>query len=145
MMKKCTKCGERKPSADFYTKTAQCKECIKQRVRKYRADNLERCLIYDRQRNMLPHRVQQRNEYAQTEHGRAMLNKGKIAWIKRNPEKRRTHFATWIAIRNGKLIKRPCEICGELKAHAHHEDYSKPLEVRWLCPRHHVARHREIS
>jgi hypothetical protein len=37
------------------------------------------------------------------------------------------------AIKNGNLKKDPCEECGKLKAHAHHDDYSKPLNVRWLC------------
>ena len=41
---------------------------------------------------------------------------------------------------NRKLVKRPCEMCGA-DAQAHHEDYSKPLEVRWLCPVHHRQRH----
>lgn len=37
---------------------------------------------------------------------------------------------------NGVLVRQPCEVCGS-KAQAHHNDYSKPLEVRWLCPLHH--------
>lgn len=41
------------------------------------------------------------------------------------------------AIKKGLLIRKPCEVCGAEKVHAHHEDYLKPLEVRWLCPKHH--------
>lgn len=41
------------------------------------------------------------------------------------------------AIKRGKLVRRPCEECGNPKSHGHHEDYSKPFEVRWLCARHH--------
>lgn len=40
------------------------------------------------------------------------------------------------ALKKGTLV-RPgrCENCGkECKPHAHHDDYAKPLEVRWLCP-----------
>ena len=37
----------------------------------------------------------------------------------------------------------PCEVCGERKTHAHHDDYSKPLEVKWLCKKHHDEHHRE--
>lgn len=48
------------------------------------------------------------------------------------------------AIFHGRLVKQPCERCGAGKAHAHHEDYSKPLDVVWLCQTHHQARHREI-
>jgi len=43
-------------------------------------------------------------------------------------------------IRSGRLAPQPCEVCGE-KAIAHHDDYSKPLEVKWLCHKHHRERH----
>jgi hypothetical protein len=45
------------------------------------------------------------------------------------------------AVRQGKVTRRPCEICQEPNAQGHHEDYSKPLEVRWLCPKHHREEH----
>jgi len=44
------------------------------------------------------------------------------------------------AVRTGALIPQPCTECGA-KAEAHHEDYTKPLDVRWLCPHHHRLRH----
>ena len=47
------------------------------------------------------------------------------------------------AISNGLLVKGACERCGDMKVHAHHEDYSRPLDVNWLCPLHHSERHRE--
>ena len=46
------------------------------------------------------------------------------------------------SLRNGKIKRKPCEICGERKSFAHHEDYSKPLEVLWLCSKHHRQKHR---
>lgn len=42
-------------------------------------------------------------------------------------------------IRRGQMFKQPCEVCGEIKVQAHHTDYGKPLEVRWLCKVHHRA------
>src|SRR5260370_14798419 len=46
------------------------------------------------------------------------------------------------ALKAGKLIKQPCEVCGTTEnIHAHHEDYSKPLDVRWLCASHHAGLH----
>lgn len=47
------------------------------------------------------------------------------------------------AVRNGKLIKLDCEICGSKNSQAHHEDYSKHLEVIWLCPLCHKKKHQE--
>jgi len=49
------------------------------------------------------------------------------------------------AIRNGTLRRRPCERCGNPKAEGHHEDYSKPLDVTWLCRKHHRIRHAEMA
>ena len=40
----------------------------------------------------------------------------------------------------GKVKRQPCEVCGAQPAEAHHEDYSKPLDVEWLCPTHHRER-----
>ena len=45
------------------------------------------------------------------------------------------------AIRKGTLVRRPCEECGAVETHAHHDDYTKPLDVRWLCARHHRLAH----
>ena len=45
------------------------------------------------------------------------------------------------AIRRGALQRGPCLVCGEAKTEAHHEDYSKPLDVLWLCRRHHLDLH----
>ena len=39
--------------------------------------------------------------------------------------------------------RKPCAVCGSKKfVHAHHDDYSRPLDVKWLCAMHHVKEHR---
>ena len=58
-----------------------------------------------------------------------------------NPEKRKANLAVGNALRAGKLHKEPCAICGKIKSQAHHEDYYKPLDVVWLCGRHHMELH----
>lgn len=46
------------------------------------------------------------------------------------------------ALKTGRLARRPCEKCGCERVQAHHPNYSKPFEVRWLCQKHHTALHR---
>jgi hypothetical protein len=41
------------------------------------------------------------------------------------------------ALEKGIIVKEPCLICGNPKVEGHHKDYSKPLEVDWLCTKHH--------
>jgi uncharacterized protein YdaU (DUF1376 family) len=48
------------------------------------------------------------------------------------------------ALARGDLVKQPCELCGAPTVEMHHDDYSKPLEVRWLCRPHHNDFHNRI-
>jgi hypothetical protein len=61
-----------------------------------------------------------------------------------HPERYRAHKLVDAAIKLGRVSKTNCELCGVEKVEAHHEDYSKPLEIRWLCHKHHMKRHAEI-
>lgn len=45
-----------------------------------------------------------------------------------------------MALRRGALVRQPCEVCGAA-AEMHHDDYTKPTAVRWLCRAHHLAWH----
>jgi hypothetical protein len=45
------------------------------------------------------------------------------------------------AIEKGLMTRQSCEVCGSSNTQAHHEDYDKPLEVKWLCPSHHAKVH----
>lgn len=47
------------------------------------------------------------------------------------------------AILSGRLIQQPCNQCGSSKnINAHHHDYTRALEVEWLCASCHIARHK---
>lgn len=54
---------------------------------------------------------------------------------------RNAHSKVFKALQTGQLIKKPCEVCGVEETEAHHDDYAKPLEVRWLCRLHHRQWH----
>ena len=67
----------------------------------------------------------------------------RIRQIERWPKKEKARKLCHSAVRSGALIKKPCEVCGtEEDIHGHHDDYSKPLSVRWLCRKHHREVHK---
>lgn len=61
-----------------------------------------------------------------------------------NEEKNRARRALMYEVERGRIVRQSCDVCGKPDAHGHHEDYSKPLDVRWLCPAHHTERHHEM-
>lgn len=136
MEKACFKCKEVKPITDFYVHPAmgdrrlnKCKECTKRDVQaNYRA-NLEHYREYEKGRALVEHRVEARRAYSQTPEGRAAHARAHRRQVERNPVKTAARTASGNAIRNGRLLRQPCEVCGKGKAQAHHDDYSKPLDV----------------
>lgn len=67
------------------------------------------------------------------------------AYADRHPLKHAAKVSVMIAVRSGRLARKPCEVCGEFPSQAHHDDYSKPLDVLWLCTVHHGERHRLLN
>jgi len=75
----------------------------------------------------------------------AKANPEKVAenkrrWAERNPEKRMAQAAVSNALRDGRLVRGECARKGSDcsgRIEAHHEDYSRPLDVTWLCSAHH--------
>lgn len=148
--KVCFKCGVERPLTEFYAHPRmkdgtvnKCKECNKKDVRKNYRDNVEHYAEYEVSRRDEPHRVKARQEYALTERGVERGNLAKRSYITRNPVKQKAHKLLTNAVRDGKVGKTPCEVCNSTyKIHGHHDDYAKPLEVRWLCSKHHREWHR---
>lgn len=60
------------------------------------------------------------------------------------PEKARAREVVRYALVTGDLIKEPCSVCGDVKSEAHHEDYTKPLDVVWFCRYHHMEHHGKL-
>jgi hypothetical protein len=130
-MKRCFRCGEVKAIDEFYRHPmmtdghlGKCKECTKIDVRGNYRIRLSDKHAYDKART----KTTERRLSRLAQH---------IRWAERHPEKERAHRKVHNALRDGRLVRLPCEMCGETKTQAHHDDYAKPLEVRWLCFRCH--------
>lgn len=146
--KTCTKCATPKPLGSFYEnkkqrggRNTECKECAKTRVKAARARNIEHYREFDKRRASLPHRVLARKEYQRTLAGKKAFYNSTRNQHKRYPEKVRARLKLNRAVKSGKIVKQPCEVCGNREVNGHHDDYSKPLEVRWLCMVHHKQVH----
>lgn len=133
--KPCIRCGESKTIDEFYTHPRmadghlnKCKGCCKKdaaivsRTQKARERDFKR-------HHENPERRRQTRECTYRRR-------------KANPEKVRAYNAIQRAITSGKVKRLPCEVCGDAKSEGHHDDYAKPLEVKWLCRKHHAEIHR---
>lgn len=61
-----------------------------------------------------------------------------------HPERDAARWAVHRAVKMGEMVRENCVKCGNSETQGHHEDYSKPLDVVWLCREHHEERHLEI-
>ena len=126
--------------------------------KKYSLAHPDRCRASEKKwRQSNPEAVKaQKKKWRKTEGGRAyaarrakvyrekygdLIAAKKKIFIKNNPVKTRAREKFHAAVRYGKIKRQPCEVCGKEKAHGHHDDYLKPLEVRWLCAVHHKEVH----
>lgn len=134
-MKSCTLCNQVKSLDEFYKANGcadghanQCIVCVKARARIRHVQKRDEIRAYDRQRSKLPHRVLQRVRQTQKER-------------EQSPERYRARTAVNNAVRDGRLLKMDCAFCGASKTVAHHHDYSRPLDVTWLCTPCHARFH----
>lgn len=150
MKKKCFKCGEILDLSEFYKHKQmadghlnKCKKCSRKDSSEHREANIDYYLEYDRMRSSYHERKAQREKYKATEKGKERQREGAKIWVERNREKREAHIAVGNALRDGKLSREKCMECGEENAQAHHSDYSKPLNVDWLCIQCHCDLHKK--
>jgi hypothetical protein len=147
-MKTCKECGIEKSLSEYYAhkKMAdghlnKCKICVKIRISKHREVNLYRIKAYDKERAMFPERVKARKQYAKSNAGKIAKKKALEKYRIKHNQRNYAHIAVNNALRDGKIEKIPCLICGDEKVEGHHPDYSRPLDVIWLCNKHHRETH----
>ena len=114
--KTCFKCGRTLPITEFYTHPQmldghlnKCKECTKRDVAERKKNSPE-------------------SDF-----------ETRLKTCRKNPTHKNAYYVVAAAVRAGKIVKPSvCSGCGcpdtEQRMEAHHHDYSKPLDVIWLCP-----------
>ena len=147
--KPCFVCLAVKPLDQFYRHAAmkdgrlnKCIECTKAAVILNRLAKIDHYRSYDRKRGNLPHRIEARTQYQQTEAFRISRAAAAKRWAVTNAIRKAASTAVSNAVRDRRLTPMPCFVCGA-RAQAHHPDYSAPLAVSWLCRTHHAQTHRE--
>ena len=86
--------------------------------------------------------LERKKKYQSTEKGKIVNTKSVTAYRKRFPERQRARAKLIYHLGKGRIVKQPCR-CGAENVQAHHPDYSKPLDVVWLCPGCHGMEHRK--
>lgn len=139
-LKICFKCHQEKLHSEFYKHNkmldgylGKCKVCAKKNALEHREKNLEKIREYDRKRGGLKHRIK--------------LNTRTTKRFRQQfPLKYKAYSEINNAIRSGKLTKPDkCPNCNSSRQiEGHHDDYSKPLDVKWLCAACHRQLHRDL-
>lgn len=134
-LKTCIMCGKSLPTGEFYRHEAmadghlnKCKQCCRSCAITNRRAKVDYYREYDRARMTTARRKES-------------LARRQRRYREANPVKAAARAAVNRAVMSGALRKMPCEVCGCHEVDGHHDDYAKPLSVRWLCRKHHLELH----
>lgn len=146
-MKACSRCKTEKNESEFSKNRRNtdglfyvCKDCSRECKKIWTEQNKEHLRNY-----------RETDSYKKSIHKYRSTNKCKERYkeyLELNPvakQKLIVRQFTRSQIISKKIVKLPCQVCGELKSEAHHKDYNKPLEVVWLCRKHHRELHNNIK
>jgi hypothetical protein len=121
MKKYCRQCDQDVRRADYYRHPytadglmAVCKGCHRANVKANREANAGYYREYERGRSNLPHRVEAREQYAQTPEGKAAHIRAHRRQRELRPLQRKARVIAGNAIRDGRLTRKPCEVCGNV-------------------------------
>jgi len=128
MEKVCSKCKEELDVSEFYKDKrakdglySSCKKC----QREYGKNNYEKYVKeYQKNNRELLNRWY-RKYFSKEDKNKLKKCRAKLFW----------------AIKSNKITRGECEVCGQKNTEAHHPDYDKPLDVIWLCKKHHTLIH----
>ena len=143
--KACRCCGDHKEFILFPLekrnkdgRAARCRECEYKRFSIWaKGDGRKK-----RKSSVLKYQATEKGKQAKKRAGKKFANRDRES----SPLKYLAHKKLASYVRNGRIIKPDsCETCGlsDVRIHGHHDDYAKPLEVRWLCSKCHTKWHKE--
>ena len=148
-MKQCFKCTRSLPLSEFYEHPmmadghlGKCKDCTKKDTAARVAEKMKdpRWVEQEMERHRIKQQLRRlsgRDKKLSPEKKREVQKRHREKY----PDRASARAAVSQATRKKTIIREPCVVCGASNSQAHHDDYSKPLEVMWLCPAHHAARH----
>jgi hypothetical protein len=152
--KMCTKCKTVKPLTEFVRRQTRsdgrcshCKECYRKRSAELWWNHRDKALEYAR-RCYDPQKKRASYERQMADPSkREALRRREVARAKANKDKKPAQAACQKAVKNGFLVRpKACTQCGQAsgRIEGHHHDYSKPLDVIWLCVKCHRRMHHGI-
>lgn len=146
-MKTCNRCGQVRSIDMFPTNKGaadghknQCRDCVSLRAKEWWKRNIQNpsWRLSRRYNSRLKGRLRRAMGYK-------AAKQDQVEYMKARREKHPEIFLAYAkvqwAVRSGKLVRLPCEQCGSTNTNAHHDNYKKPLDVRWFCVPCHHAHH----
>ncbi len=145
-LKQCSRCNLEKALDAFPKQRTYCKKCWYKQCRpaiaRWVKNHPEKMRAYSKE---WKEKNEERVRVQKKKHRKEILpelNKYNREYRAKNKAIKQAHDAVKYAKKIGKLVPRPCEVCGSV-AHAHHSSYEKNMRlvVKWLCPQHHSEAH----
>lgn len=123
---------------------------------RWRSRNKEKYLVYRREYEKKYSKTEKRKKYLSDyskkwhsinrEKRRPFAYEIRLRWYQDHPDGIKAHYLVREAIRKGKMTKPDnCIKCktNNKRLEAHHDNYSKPYEVKWLCRSCHILQHKQ--
>ena len=141
-LKKCNSCKEVKTVDNFYWVRRRnnrfhiCKVCATAKKRDE----------YPKARDSRKVKMREYSkEWVKRVGGKEYANGMAKKMMAKYPEKWKARSQLRNAVKLGNIQKQFCRVCGEIKVQGHHDDYSKPFDVIWLCQQHHTKKHDKFA